>query len=391
MTVSRTIADALAAAFDDGGPVPPWDGETLLLNPRLTYGDCRTWDDYAEAARIGSANVRLLLARPDYRRTWVAAYEAAKQLPRSEPDPVDAVLEVTDADEQAAMFAVWVAQVPERYRRAALGDFEFEVVETVRGWIAGRVQRPGLVLAGPTGTGKTRLGYAIARQLFVDQQIVTWSVMSMPMLLAALRPGGEDDAFAGLATLDLLVLDDVGAERPTDWTIEQLDALVDLRWRHGLPTAVTTNMRGPEFRAHVGDRVHSRLVRDGVAIALTGADRRGDDTAVDEALVPDLVEHEPGKLCRRCRGLGVVDVPLSYVEREGHDAVLPCRLCRPEQYRAWGDGKFALRGGPPDRHVAHSTTNAPTEQAPLPLEPPSDVPEPPSTHDAIDVPLPYKD
>jgi DNA replication protein DnaC len=314
----------------------------------------------------------------------------ARGLSSLDPDPVDAVLDAAaHVDEQAAMFAVWVADVPERYRRSGLGDFTFEIAEQARGWAAERTKRPALVLAGPTGTGKTRLAYAITRHLFVEREISSWALLPMPMLLSMLRPGGSGDAdsFTHLATHDLLVLDDVGAERPTDWTVEQMDALVDLRWRYGLPTIVTTNLTGAEFRAHVGDRVHSRLVVDGVAVTLTGADRRGDPANdVEDALVPGLPDQpEPGKRCTRCAGLGVIDVPQSYVRREGHHAVIPCSVCRPEQYRLWGEGKFAPTGL--ESRVPRRAANEPPEQAPLPIETTAEPPPEPE----IDQRLPYAD
>lgn len=382
-----SISDALGAAFGDK-PLPSWDGETLVLDPIVRYADCRTWDDYVALGRVGGTNVSMMMARADYRQAWVAAYDVAHHLGAGDPDLVDAVLDaVSGVDEQAAMFAVWVAGVPQRYRSATLGDFDFEIAERVRAWIAQRVQRPSLVLAGPTGTGKTRMGYAIARHLFVDRTVSSWQVIPMPMLLSTLRPGGEADAFEHLSTLDLLVLDDVGAERPTDWTVEQVDALVDLRWRHGLATIVTTNMQGPAFREHVGDRVHSRLVVDGTAITLTGVDRRGDHDD-DDAFAGGDVLPKPGEACRRCEH-GLITAPRSYVEREGHAAVYPCPRCRPQQNRVWTEGGMKLRGGSPERTRAHRAANAAPEPAPLPLDAPSDVPKPQPTPTAV--PLPYKD
>lgn len=95
-------------------------------------------------------------------------------------------------------------------------------------------------------------------------------------LLDLLRPSADPSPASLRALRDphLLLLDDLGAERPTDWTAERIYALIHHRWEHDRPTVVTTNLDPAALRDAVGERVYSRLVHDVLAIRLTGADRR---------------------------------------------------------------------------------------------------------------------
>jgi DNA replication protein DnaC len=73
--------------------------------------------------------------------------------------------------------------------------------------------------------------------------------------------------------VDLLVLDDLGGGKTTDWTADTLYRLVDTRWAYQRPIIATTNLTAPDLREAVGARVASRLAA-GVQVALKGDDRR---------------------------------------------------------------------------------------------------------------------
>lgn len=76
----------------------------------------------------------------------------------------------------------------------------------------------------------------------------------------------------------LLALDDLGAERPTEWAIETLTRLIDTRVAEGLPTIVTSNYRIGQIRdlwgGMAGKRVASRLAGACRPIEVKGQDRR---------------------------------------------------------------------------------------------------------------------
>lgn len=101
-----------------------------------------------------------------------------------------------------------------------------------------------LVLAGPARTGKTTAAYAVANAVH-DQDVWVW-VRSAAGLSAALKPDGEDGAFDNATQCTLLILDDLGRERVTDWWLEQLQRVVDERCNHERRMIVTCNSVMPE-------------------------------------------------------------------------------------------------------------------------------------------------
>lgn len=167
------------------------------------------------------------------------------------------------------------ALCPQRFRSARLDDVPSELRGELDEW----VQQPAgrsVVLAGPVGVGKTHAAVALARARALRGDRVR--ICSTAHLLDELRPGGDDDALSAACAVDLLVLDDLGAERPTDWTAERLGLVIDRRWCDERPTLATTNLTyGPDgtLVAAVGERTYSRLVgSDALALWLDGHDRR---------------------------------------------------------------------------------------------------------------------
>ena len=80
------------------------------------------------------------------------------------------------------------------------------------------------------------------------------------------------------ASAGLLVLDDIGAERATDWAVEQLTRLVDRRVADGLPIVCTSNLPlgrlGEAWGGMPGERLVSRLAGACERIEVTGDDWR---------------------------------------------------------------------------------------------------------------------
>jgi DNA replication protein DnaC len=180
------------------------------------------------------------------------------------------------------------AGVPPHYRGFALETFPATpetapAVARVREWL-GTVDR-WLLLWGPYGTGKTGLAVAALRARAAAAGAgATGAVdgrarfITAPDLLAGLRhsydrqdrddperPGSGRGATEG-ALLDdlqgagLLVLDDLGAERATDWAAERLFGV--LNWRHAWhrPTVLTTNLSPRQLAEHLGERLAWRIV-----------------------------------------------------------------------------------------------------------------------------------
>ena len=139
----------------------------------------------------------------------------------------------------------------------------------------------GLWFVGSSGTGKTTLAMLVSRIALEAGRTV--AIYSLPKLLARVRRTfdaeyGEQsylEFFERLTGVDLLHLDDLGAENKTDWVIEQLYALVNERYEAQRALVVTTNLDESELAKQIGERVVSRLVEMcGDPLPLFDEDRR---------------------------------------------------------------------------------------------------------------------
>lgn len=128
----------------------------------------------------------------------------------------------------------------------------------------GRNPKGWLVLQGGTGVGKTHLAYAIAAQaLNRGEGVYAHSVAEMLEMLRAGYANDMHDAWIReLKELDLLVLDDLGAQRNTEWAQEQLYEIIDRRYAMQRALVVTTNYNLESSDCPIDGRILSRL-RDG--------------------------------------------------------------------------------------------------------------------------------
>lgn len=119
----------------------------------------------------------------------------------------------------------------------------------------------GLMLAGPVGVGKTHLAAAILKVAFARG--IPAALVPVPKLLAEMRQAlqtGEARPLADKVTHKrFLVLDDLGAERMSDWTQEELYLLINSRYEAELPTVVTTNCTPEQLAEQIGERTTDRL------------------------------------------------------------------------------------------------------------------------------------
>ncbi|HEY5288155.1 MAG TPA: ATP-binding protein [Solirubrobacteraceae bacterium] len=136
----------------------------------------------------------------------------------------------------------------------------------------------GVWIEGDTGTGKTMLAMLISKAALDAGRTV--AIYSLPRLLNLIREAIEhDEGVVGfldrLATVDLLHVDDVGAENRTDWALEQLYSIVNTRYEEQRSIVVTTNLQPHDLNEQIGSRTVSRLIEMcGDPLPLYGADRR---------------------------------------------------------------------------------------------------------------------
>jgi DNA replication protein DnaC len=126
-----------------------------------------------------------------------------------------------------------------------------EFADEPKGW---------LILQGANGCGKTHLAAAIANKSLASGLSVFFAVVPdlLDHLRASFAPGkevGYDELFEQVRNVDLLVLDDLGAQASTQWAQEKLYQVVNYRHVQGLPTVVTTDRSNDEIQA-----AHPRIV-----------------------------------------------------------------------------------------------------------------------------------
>ncbi|MFF9072756.1 ATP-binding protein [Streptomyces sp. NPDC014872] len=196
--------------------------------------------------------------------------------PNSKPtDPVEPVPAL-----QAAQ-----ARIPARYRAAvadhpAVAAWVREVAERGRPGpegAPGLAEGRSLLIVGTTGTGKTYQAYGAVRSLLIAGVRLRWKAITAADLYAELRPRPGHDGereLMDLARCPLLIIDDLGAAKNSEWTEEVTMRLINRRYNAILPTLITTNLGMADLRAHIGDRVASRLTEMTDRVILDGPDRR---------------------------------------------------------------------------------------------------------------------
>ena len=119
----------------------------------------------------------------------------------------------------------------------------------------------GLWFMGPVGTGKTTLAMLVSKAALKAGRSV--AIYSLPRLLNEIRDThraerSHVDLLDRLTAVDLLHIDDVGAERTTDWVLEELYSIVNARYEDERSIVITTNprLRRPVRADHGADRVH---------------------------------------------------------------------------------------------------------------------------------------
>jgi DNA replication protein DnaC len=136
----------------------------------------------------------------------------------------------------------------------------------------------GLWIQGDVGTGKTTLAMLVSKAALDAGRSV--AIYSLPRLLNLLRESmdseqGMLDFMDRLTAVDLLHLDDLGAENQTEWVLEQLYSIVNARYEAERTIVATTNLMPDELSERLGSRTVSRLVEIcGDLIPLFGEDKR---------------------------------------------------------------------------------------------------------------------
>jgi len=220
-------------------PLGVCDGSGFIVDEHTnTAADCE-----CRAARIAGARTRSLAARIPRRYRGVSFDRPpVSDIARTAPDQIRAV---------------------RRYVNAITTNLD-----------AGH----GLWIQGDVGTGKTTLAMLVSKAALDAGRSV--AIYSLPRLLNLLRESMDSDKgmldfMDRLTAVELLHLDDLGAEHQTDWVLEQLYSIVNARYEAERSIVATTNLMPDELSERLGERTVSRLVEIcGDLIPLFGEDRR---------------------------------------------------------------------------------------------------------------------
>ena len=137
-----------------------------------------------------------------------------------------------------------------------------------------------LTLCGTVGLGKTHIAIAIGWEWLEQGRVCRYAQVSRllerlrrtydftPEQAFELRQPRFETVFGWYCDTPLLILDDLGLEKLTDWAAEKLDTLIDHRYIRGLPLIVSSNVLLSELPPRIADRLQDR--RLGRVIALSG-------------------------------------------------------------------------------------------------------------------------
>lgn len=142
----------------------------------------------------------------------------------------------------------------------------------VKEWPNNRAVGRGLFLCGNVGVGKTHIAAGITQRLIYDHGVQSL-FLPVPDLLQRVRgsistDGGVNDLLKLYSNVELLVLDDIGTERVTEWVAEFLYLLINARYEAMLPTLYTSNMTPNEIISKMalsnlsltGERIVDRIL-----------------------------------------------------------------------------------------------------------------------------------
>jgi DNA replication protein DnaC len=180
------------------------------------------------------------------------------------------------------------AVIPARYKDVAFDRFPVteidpQIVAATRRFVdridenldSGR----GIWLMGPVGTGKTTLAMLVTKTALGSGRSA--ARYSLPGLLSQIRKtfdtGSHNDLLERLTAVDLLHIDDIGAEQTTPWVLEELYSIINARYEERRSIVITTNILDRETLCQqITERTVSRLTEMCDELPLLGHDHRMD-------------------------------------------------------------------------------------------------------------------
>lgn len=173
----------------------------------------------------------------------------------------------THALPQGGEIEAWLNEILRRAATESAGRHAFPSVKS----------GPSLLFLGATGTGKTHCAFGTVRAIAGFAVRSAFVALTAADLYAKLRPRHGVDAeeeFQAIANAPLLIVDDLGAAKNSEWIEEINYRLVDQRYNANRPTIYASNKPADELAVELGERVASRLREVATQVVFRGGDRR---------------------------------------------------------------------------------------------------------------------
>lgn len=142
-----------------------------------------------------------------------------------------------------------------------------------------RSEGKGLLLYGTVGTGKSHMAACIANDLIEEGFTVLMTNFATMVNILQSSFEGRQEYINSLNRYTLLIIDDLGAERKSDYMQEQVFNIIDARCRSGLPMIITSNLTMQELTEPTDimcSRIYDRILERCHPIEVTGTSRRID-------------------------------------------------------------------------------------------------------------------
>jgi len=174
----------------------------------------------------------------------------------------------------------WRTRTFEHYEVTSQNDVAYRQAKEYAGSFAVG-HNMGLIFTGTVGTGKTHLSAAIALKLLESEYTVVFGTVTT--LLSQLRntynndKQNEQEIFNRLVKCQLLILDDLGKEKVSDWVEQTVYELINTRYENNRPLIITTNMTLSNIRdkyQNTGEAIVSRIIEMCRGVKMNGADWR---------------------------------------------------------------------------------------------------------------------
>lgn len=168
---------------------------------------------------------------------------------------------------------------PERYKEAKWSDVPSDIQKAT---LAMAQTKRGIYLEGGVGCGKTHICWAIKNFLDTTSKTRKVEFWNVSTLLQEIRNDYDRDGYSKVrpaeniinARRTLLILDDIGAEKATEFAAEMLYRIINHRYNEMIPTIFTSNLSLGALAEQIGERSASRIAEMCDIIKINGEDRR---------------------------------------------------------------------------------------------------------------------